>query len=110
MERRSFGVQESRHRRPEKESTMGILDKAKERATQLAGQAKDKIDDVKEKRRVDDMYRDLGKILYRQRTQDGRPTDDAEIVRLVTELREHEAEEARAASAQTSASQTSASQ
>lgn len=71
---------------------MGFLDKAKEKATQLAGQAKEKIDDVKEKRKADDLLDDLGRILYRQRTDRGESGDEAEIERLVGELRALEAE------------------
>ena len=41
---------------------MGLLDKAKEKASHLAGQAKDKIEEVKEKRKVDDLLDDLGRI------------------------------------------------
>jgi phage terminase large subunit-like protein len=66
---------------------MGLLDKAKEKAGHLAGQAKDKIDDVKEKRKVDDLLDDLGRTLYRQRTERGEPGDEDKIVRLVGELR-----------------------
>ena len=66
---------------------MGILDKAKEKAGHLAGQAKDKIEDVKEKRKVDDLLDDLGRIVYRQRTERGEPGDEDEIVRLVGALR-----------------------
>lgn len=66
---------------------MGFLDKAKQKATHLAEQAKDKIDDVKDKRKVDDLLDDLGRILYRQRTERGAEGDDAEIVRLVGELK-----------------------
>lgn len=71
---------------------MGILDKAKEKASRLAEQAKEKIDDVKEKRKADDLLDDLGRIAYRQRTERGEPGDEAEIVRLVGELRTLEAE------------------
>jgi hypothetical protein len=71
---------------------MGFLDKAKEKATQLAGQAKEKIDDVKEKRKADDLLDDLGRILYRQRTDRGEAGDEAEIERLVAELRALEAD------------------
>jgi hypothetical protein len=66
---------------------MGLLDKAKEKAGHLAGQAKDKIEDVKEKRKADDLLDDLGRIVYRQRTERGEPGDEDEIVRLVGELR-----------------------
>jgi hypothetical protein len=71
---------------------MGLLDKAKEKATHLAEQAKEKIDDVKEKRKVDELLDDLGLILYRQRTDRGQPGDEAVIVGLVEELRALEAE------------------
>ena len=71
---------------------MGLLDKAKEKATHLAGQAKEKIEDVKEKRKVDDLLDDLGRIVFRQRTDRGEPGDEAEIVRLVDELRALEAD------------------
>ncbi len=71
---------------------MGFLDKAKEKATHLAGQAKDKIEDVKDKRKSDELLDDLGRIVYRQRTERGEPGDEAEIVRLVGELRTLEAD------------------
>ena len=66
---------------------MGFLDKAKEKAGHLAGQAKDKIEDVKEKRKADDLLDDLGRIVYRQRTERGEPGDEDEIDRLVSGLR-----------------------
>ncbi len=66
---------------------MGLLDKAKVKATQLAGQAKEKIEDVKEKRRGDDLLEQVGRIVYRQRTDRGEPGDDIEILRLIGELR-----------------------
>jgi hypothetical protein len=71
---------------------MGFLDKAKEKATHLAGQAKEKIEDVKEKRKADDLLDDLGRIVYRQRTERGEAGDEAEIERLVGELSALEAE------------------
>ena len=71
---------------------MGILDKAKEKATHLAGQAKDKLEEVKDKRKADDLLDDLGRITYRQRTERGEAGDEAEILRLVEELRALEAE------------------
>jgi len=71
---------------------MGILNKAKEKATHLAGQAKDKLEEVKDKRKADDLLDDLGRILYRQRTERGEPGDDAEIARLVDELHKLEDE------------------
>jgi hypothetical protein len=71
---------------------VGFLDKAKEKASHLAEQAKDKIEDVKEKRKVDELLGDLGRITYRLRTERGEPGDEAEIVRVVGELRTLEAE------------------
>ena len=71
---------------------MGILDKAKEKATHLADQAKEKLDDVKEKRKVDELLDDLGRIVYRQRTDRTDDGDEAEITRLVGELQALEAE------------------
>jgi hypothetical protein len=71
---------------------MGFLDKAKEKASHLAEQAKEKIDDVKEKRKADDLLDDLGRIVYRQRTERSDAGDEAEIVRLVAELQALEAE------------------
>ncbi len=71
---------------------MGFLDKAKETASHLADQAKGKIDDVNAKRKVDDLLDDLGRVLYRQRTERGEPGDEAVIVGLVDELRKLEDE------------------
>ena len=71
---------------------MGFLDKAKEKATHLAGEAKGKLDEVKDKRKVDDLLDDLGRIVYRQRTERAEAGDEAEIVRLIDELRALEAE------------------
>ena len=71
---------------------MGLLDKAKEKAGRLAEQAKDKIEDVKEKRKVDELLDDLGRLVYRQRTERGEPGDEAVIVGLIAELRTLEAE------------------
>ncbi|MGZ4678945.1 MAG: hypothetical protein ACXV4D_02150, partial [Ilumatobacteraceae bacterium] len=66
---------------------MGFLDKAKEKASHLAGEAKGKIEEVKDKRKMDDLLDDLGRIVYRQRTGRGEDADEAEIVRLVGELK-----------------------
>ncbi|SRR6266540_3686758 len=71
---------------------MAFLDKAKEKATHLAEQAKEKIGDVKERRKADGLLDDLGRILYRQRTERGEPGDEADIDRIVGELRALEAD------------------
>ncbi len=71
---------------------MSFLDKAKEKATQLSQQAKEKIDDLKDTRKADDLLDDLGRILYRQRTGRAEATDDAAITDLVAQLQALEAE------------------
>lgn len=71
---------------------MGFLDKAREKAEALAGQAKDKLEDVQAKRKADDLLDDLGRILYRQRTNRATETDAADIDRVVAELSALEAD------------------
>lgn len=77
---------------------MGLLDKAKQQATQLAqkGQeaaqkGQEKLQGVQAKKREDALLRDLGALIFAERT--GRAEGDvaAEIDRLVAELRDHEA-------------------
>jgi hypothetical protein len=64
-----------------------FLDKAKEKAQQIAGQAKDKVEDVQNRHRADDLLDDIGRIIYRQRTDGPLPDDDARISELVVELK-----------------------
>jgi hypothetical protein len=71
---------------------MSFLDKAKEKATQLSHQAKEKIDDLKDTRKADDLLDELGRITYRQHTERGEVTDDAAIAALVAQLQSLEAE------------------
>ena len=71
---------------------MSFLDKAKEKATQLSQQAKEKIDDLKDTRKADDLLDDLGRILYRQRTGRSEPSDEAAIADLVGQLQVLEAD------------------
>ncbi len=70
---------------------MSFLDKAKEKATQLTQAAKDKVDDIKDDHKVDDLLDDIGRIIYRQRTDTTLPDDDAAIDALVAQLKELEA-------------------
>ena len=64
-----------------------FFDKAKDKATQLANQAKDKVDESQNKRKADDLLDDIGRIIYRQRTTGAvDPADDAAIDTLVAEL------------------------
>lgn len=73
---------------------MSILDKAKEttalinqKAKEKSHQAKGLIDEVKASRKADHLCEDLGRIAYRQHTERGLDTDEAEITRLVTEIK-----------------------
>lgn len=70
---------------------MSFLDKAKDKTKALAGSAKDKVDDVKDARKADDLLDDLGRIIYRQRTQGTLNNDEARITALVEQLQALEA-------------------
>lgn len=65
-----------------------FFDKAKDKATQLANQAKEKVDETQNKRKVDGLLDDIGRIVYRQRTTGTiDPGDDAAIDDLVAQLK-----------------------
>lgn len=68
-----------------------FLDKAKDKTKQIAGSAKDKVDDVKDARKADDLLDDIGRIIYRQRTQGTLNNDEARIAALVEQLQALEA-------------------
>ena len=68
-----------------------FFDKAKEKAQQIAGQVKDKVEDVQDRRKADDLLDDLGRIVYRQRTAEHAPEDEARIAELVAQLQALEA-------------------
>jgi len=88
----------ARHYAPgEGRTAMGLLDKAKQQATQLAqkGQqaaqkGQDKLQDAQAKKREDALLRDLGALVFAQRAGRGDGTTAGEIDRLVAELQEHE--------------------
>lgn len=77
---------------------MALFDKVKEQANQLAQKAQEagkagqaKIEDAQARRKSDAMLRQMGALVYAQRT--GSTTDnDAEIDRLVGQLKAFEAE------------------
>jgi hypothetical protein len=71
---------------------MGFLDKAKAQAQQIASKGQEKFGEVQGKRKADALLRDLGAAVFAQRTGSGTPETDAEIERLLSELRAHEAE------------------
>ena len=70
---------------------MGFLDKATEKLSKVTEQAKDKIDDVKDKRKSGSLLEDLGRIVFRQNSGRAKDDDAAEIARIVAELRALEA-------------------
>ena len=69
-----------------------FLDKAKEKAQQLGTAAKEKADDIKDKRKADDLLDDLGRIVYAQRTNRGGADDETKIVGIVDQLKTLETE------------------
>lgn len=78
---------------------MGFLDKVKSQAATATASAKNaaqkgqaKLDAIQAKRAADVMLRDLGAIVYGQRTDRAAPTAEADIERIVTSLHAHEAE------------------
>jgi hypothetical protein len=76
---------------------MGFMDKVKETAakgTEMAkGAAKagqDKLDEQKTKKKIGELKEELGGIVYAQKTGTGNGSADAEIERLVGEIKEAE--------------------
>jgi hypothetical protein len=70
---------------------MGLMDRVKAQATELAQQGKAKYDQVQATRRADAMLRNLGALVYQERTGRGVPDSQAQIDRLVADLSAHEA-------------------
>lgn len=70
---------------------MEILEKAKETAIHLTELAKEKVDELKDKRKAGDLLDDLGRAVFRQRTGRGEAGDEASIESIVTELQALEA-------------------
>ena len=75
---------------------MGFLNKVKEQATHLKDnekvrevteKVKDKVEDVQTRRKANDLLADLGRLLYAQKTGRTNASADAEIDRIVAELR-----------------------
>jgi hypothetical protein len=78
---------------------MALMDKMKQQASQLAQKAQEagkagqaKIEDAKAKRSADGLLRELGAAVYSQRNGTATSDTDAEIERLVGELKKHEEE------------------
>jgi len=83
---------------------MGMMDRLKEQAAQVAHQAaqatqdaaqqgKAKLDQAQAKRRADAMFRDLGAAVYAERTGRGGTDTADKIERLVKALSQQEAEQ-----------------
>jgi hypothetical protein len=77
---------------------MGILDRAKEAAKTVGEKAKEgvaagqeKVDDVKTKRKISDLKEELGGIVFAQHAGVPAANTDAEIARIVGEIKEAEA-------------------
>jgi hypothetical protein len=73
---------------------MGFFDKVKEQAEKakvqaqdIKGKVGDKVDEVQSKRKADELLDDLGQFLYAERTGRALPGADAEIDRIVQELK-----------------------
>jgi hypothetical protein len=78
---------------------MGLMDKVKAQATVLAQKGQEtaregkvKFDQAQAKRRADIMLRNLGAAVYAERTGRGTPNTQADIDRLVADIKAHEAE------------------
>jgi len=81
---------------------MGLMDRVKSQAATATAMAKDaaqkgqaKIDEIQAKRAADGMLRDLGAIVYGQRTGRASATGEADADRLVQSLQAHEQEHGR---------------
>lgn len=78
---------------------MGLMDRVKAQATmaaqkaqEAAQQGKDKLDQAQANRRGDAMLRQLGVIVYADRTGRGTPDSQAKIDKLVNDISAHERE------------------
>ena len=80
---------------------MPLFDKVKEQAAQAAQKAQEaaqkgqaKIDEAQAKRREDALLRDLGALVYAERTGTAGPDGSAEIERVIADITKHRAEQA----------------
>jgi len=78
---------------------MGLMDKVKAQATVLAEKtqetardSKAKFDQAQAKRRANVLLRNLGAAVYAERTDRGTPSTQADIDRLIADIKAHEAE------------------
>jgi hypothetical protein len=78
---------------------MALFDKVKEQANQLAQKAQEagkagqaKVQDAQSKRKADGILRQLGAAYYAQRTGTAGSDNNAEVDRLIAELKTYESE------------------
>lgn len=78
---------------------MGLMDKVKAQANTLAQktqetarEGKARLDQAQANRRADMMLRNLGALLYAERTNRGTPGTQDQISKLITDIQAHEAE------------------
>jgi hypothetical protein len=81
------------------EADMGLMDKVKAQANQLAQktqetarEGKARLDQAQANRRADMLLRNLGALVYAERTNRGTPDTEDQISKLVSDLQAHEAE------------------
>jgi hypothetical protein len=79
---------------------MPLFDKVKEQAAQAAQKAQEaaqkgqaRIDEAQAKRREDALLRDLGALVYAERTGTAGPDSTSEIEQVLAEVRKHRAEQ-----------------
>ena len=78
---------------------MGLMDKMKAQATQIAEKAQEagkvgqtKLEAVQARRKADALLSELGTIAFESRTNRGAPGDERRAEQLVEQLRQYEAE------------------
>ncbi len=78
---------------------MGLMDKVKAQATQLAQKTQEaaqegraKLDQAQANRRGDAMLRQLGALVFAERTGRGTPDSQAKIEQLISDISAHERE------------------
>jgi hypothetical protein len=69
---------------------MGLMDKVKAQASELASQGKAKYGEVQATRRANVLLRNLGAVVYADRTGRGSGDTEAQIEKLITEIKAHE--------------------
>ncbi|MGH3395343.1 MAG: hypothetical protein ACRDPO_11710 [Streptosporangiaceae bacterium] len=78
---------------------MGLMDKVKAQAGQLAQktqetarEGKARLDQAQANRRADMLLRNLGALVYSERTNRGTPDTDEQVNKLIGDISAHEAE------------------